>query len=207
MTCNPLTLKRIYVIARFFWLRERIRRRFCRYKYWVGREFILPYWVNIILEFMGTRKKRSTEALPLTREEIVLAALSTSNGQPFQPVQVQKLFFLIDENVAGQIGGRQFSFAPYDYGPYDKAVYDTLFDLSKKGDVEIIYDQGSTLRKYRLTHQGQTKGMTYLERIPGPTSEYVSKLSTWIRGLSFAQLVSAIYKAYPQMKVNSVFNK
>jgi hypothetical protein len=47
-------------------------------------------------------------------------------------VQVQKLFFLLDENIAADLGGRQFSFEPYDYGPFDRAVYSELELLARQ---------------------------------------------------------------------------
>ena len=47
------------------------------------------------------------------RQELVLAALASRPGTGFAPVQVQKLFFLIDENIAESIGGKQFAFEPF----------------------------------------------------------------------------------------------
>jgi hypothetical protein len=34
---------------------------------------------------------------------------------------------------------------------------------------------------------------------------YIRQASEFVRSLSFTQLVSAIYKAYPEMRENSVF--
>ena len=71
------------------------------------------------------------------RQKYVLAALATDSGAKFAPVQVQKLFFLIDENLSKVIGKSRFTFEPYDYGPFDKAVYHELEVLQSKGLVNI----------------------------------------------------------------------
>jgi hypothetical protein len=71
------------------------------------------------------------------RQEVMLAALAAESGSVFAPVQVQKLFFLLDQNIASDLGGKQFAFEPYDYGPYDRTVYSELEALSRRGLVTI----------------------------------------------------------------------
>ena len=70
-------------------------------------------------------------------QDIILAAMATEPDISFAPVQVQKLFFLIDQDVAGPVGGPFFNFEPYDYGPYDKDVYRQLEMLEVEGLVYI----------------------------------------------------------------------
>ncbi|MGH9892740.1 MAG: hypothetical protein ACREA0_12275 [bacterium] len=36
---------------------------------------------------------------------------------------------------------------------------------------------------------------------------YLDRLVEWMSGLSFQQIVSAIYDAFPEMKANSVFQE
>jgi hypothetical protein len=38
-----------------------------------------------------------------------------------------------------------------------------------------------------------------------PTREYIASVASWVRQLSFQQLVASIYNKYPEMKANSVF--
>ena len=146
-----------------------------------------------------------SEGHVITIENFVLAALSTSEGQPFRPVQVQKLFFLLDKNIAPDLGGEYFNFAPYDYGPFDAAVYRVLEKLAAQGLVIIESGQKPGDRTFRLSSTGQTEGSGFLSKLGAPYVEYIEKASEFVRQLSFGQLVSAIYKAYPEMKVNSVF--
>jgi uncharacterized protein YwgA len=139
------------------------------------------------------------------RQKIMLAALAAEGGGVFAPVQVQKLFFLLDTNVAAELGGRQFSFEPYDYGPYDRCVYTELEALARQGLVAIEAASGAAKRKYSLTAAGYQTGQSVLKGLNPRAQEYLQRVSAWIRSLGFAELVGAIYQQYPDMKVNSVF--
>ena len=136
----------------------------------------------------------------------MLAALAANPGTSFEPVQIQKLLFLLDENLAATQGKKHFAFEPYDYGPFDKIVYEELETLETHGLVQIIAISGNfSRRKYSLTLEGQEKGEKALEKFEPKAQEYIKNLSNWVRKLSFAQLVGSIYKAYPDMRVNSIF--
>ena len=141
-----------------------------------------------------------------SRQEVVLAALAADPGAVFEPVQVQKLFFLLDERVADALGGKQFEFEPYDYGPFDKNVYVELEALQGENLVRVVTSglRFST-RNYFLTQDGQKKGEQVLEQYESGTREYIKTLSSWVRSLSFASLVGSVYKAYPRMRENSIF--
>lgn len=135
----------------------------------------------------------------------MLATLSNAQQSFFTPVQVQKVFFLIDKRAAEGVSGPHFRFEPYDYGPFDRAVYKALEDLAGEGLVEIEglpHDRG---RKYRLTEAGQIRGEQCLEMIQEPYRSFIRKASEFVRKLSFTALVSAIYKEFPEMRVNSIF--
>jgi hypothetical protein len=134
---------------------------------------------------------------------VVLAALAPAGGAAHTPVQVQKLLFLIEENVADDFGGKHFHFEPYHYGPFDKDVYSTLDLLASKGLAEIA--SGPSWRTYRLTPEGQALGTAKLQGLSQRTIDYLNRASRFVRESSFSDLVSAIYKAYPQMRARSVF--
>jgi hypothetical protein len=140
----------------------------------------------------------------MTRQEYVLAVLAAGNGAGHDPVHVQKLFFLLDRRVAELVGGPWFAFEPAAYGPYDKAVYEELRALSQRGLVSISKEAGVP-RTYHLTPEGIAEGQTQLAKFPGATADYIRRLSAWVRGLSFSELVSAIYRAFPEMRAKGVF--
>ena len=135
------------------------------------------------------------------RQRHVLMALSPAGTQHLSPVQVQKLFFLLDKNE--QEGAPYFDFVPYDYGPFDKKVYHELQNLATAGFVEIL--ELSSSRAYKLTEEGAKIGKRELKKLPQSYQQHIHNLVEWIMPLSFPQLVSAIYDAYPDMRENSVF--
>jgi hypothetical protein len=141
----------------------------------------------------------------MDRRGVVLAALAPAMGAAHSPVQVQKILFLIDREIAKQVGGPHFNFQPYDYGPFDKDVYDALAMLAAQELVEIEAAPGYQWRRYRLTEKGQKEGGKLLASLDRRAVDYINKVSTFVRSLSFEDLISAIYKAYPEMRENSVF--
>lgn len=143
----------------------------------------------------------------LSREDVVLAALSPAGGAPHTPVQVQKLLFLIDRNLSSILGGPKFDFQPYHYGPFDKEVYATLEELAQAGVVEITRGRRGDWPEYRLTPEGQARALKVVARLDERARSYIERVSFFVRRLSFSELVASIYKAYPEMRVRSVFQE
>ena len=139
----------------------------------------------------------------MTKDELILAALATSRGGAWTPVQIQKLLFLLDERIPDPTGGPHFNFVPYHYGPFDPQIYYQLEVLEGQGLVEVYKDL--SLRKYRLTPDGQEKGTLASQDLESKISQYIKELSDFVRSLTFSQLVVSIYREYPEMKANSVF--
>jgi hypothetical protein len=124
-------------------------------------------------------------------------------GGPLTPVQVQKLFFILDRKIALQIGGPHFSFVPYHYGPFDATVYHSLDALAEQG--LIATEATGSARRYGISTSGLHTGLAAFGRLPIGVQNYVRALAAWIRSLTFAQLVSAVYDAWPEMKAKSIF--
>jgi hypothetical protein len=110
--------------------------------------------------------------------------------------------FLIDRNLADDVGGRQYNFKPYHYGPFDRWVYTDLEQMELDGLVDITR---TGFRTYRLTAEGQKVGEEAFEELTPRAQRFITKAVSFVRRLSFSELVSAIYEAYPEMRVNSVF--
>ena len=141
----------------------------------------------------------------MERRELVLAAMTPAMTGPFTPVQVQKLFFLLDERAKKGIGGPHFKFKPHHYGPFDKAVYEELEGLAEDGLVEVVEVGRAGLKTYRLTKMGYENGQGVLLELDTSVREYVDEVVSFVRARSFSELVSAIYREYPEMRQNSVF--
>ncbi len=139
------------------------------------------------------------------RQKFMLGVLSAGGaGATFTPVQVQKLFFLIDREAASLSGGPYFTFAPYDYGPFDRAVYDELDFLAGIGLVLIT---AGRYRDYALSREGLLIGQQEALRFPPTLQTYCKACADWVLSLKFDQLVAAIYNKYPDMKANSIFKR
>jgi uncharacterized protein YwgA len=139
----------------------------------------------------------------MNRTEFVLAGLYTDGREEFGPVQVQKLFFLIDKNIANLIGGPQFKFEPYNYGPFDREVYEELDRLLADGYLELCFV--GSIRNYSISEKGREKAKELFNALDPSAKGFITKASNFVRNLSFQDLVRAIYKAYPEMREKSVF--
>jgi hypothetical protein len=140
----------------------------------------------------------------MTRSEILLAGLAAAGENAnFTPVQVQKLFFLIDREAANLLEGPHFDFQPYDYGPFDSAVYNGIEDLARL-DLARVQSTGR-YRVYALSQSGFQEGIRLLNTAPQHARDYIVNVAHWVRQLSFEQLVASIYNRYPEMKARSVF--
>ena len=114
--------------------------------------------------------------------------------------------FLIDRELADGIGGPQFDFQPYNYGPFDKDVYGCLEKLVNSGHIEIVSVPGKRYPIYKMTNKGQEFGNEKLDSLKSWVKDGIKVYNEWVRRVSFTGLISAIYKSYPDMKKNSVFN-
>jgi DNA-binding PadR family transcriptional regulator len=143
----------------------------------------------------------------LGREEFVLLVLGLTNGAELSPVQLQKLFFLLDKNIGSSIGGPFFNFKPYHYGPFDKSLYQVIDKLAADGLVEITDEQPSSPRSFKITSVGIKKGKAELKRwqLPKEFVKYISSIAVFVTTLSFRDLILAIYNEYPEMKEKSIF--
>jgi uncharacterized protein len=138
----------------------------------------------------------------MTRKDYVLAVLAAAEGAPLTPVQVQKLFFILDQRLGGTVGGPFFNFEPYHYGPFDAAVYREIQELESQGLTEI--ENRQALRMYRATFDGVKRGLALLDTF-GRNAAFVRDVVSFVRAKSFSELVSAVYQEWPQMRAKSIF--
>ena len=58
--------------------------------------------------------------------------------------------------------------------------------------------------QYSLTDSGYARGVAVLGILPEPAARYMEDAAKWIRLVPFKHLLSAIYRQYPDMAVNSI---
>lgn len=143
----------------------------------------------------------------MNQHDIILLGLSYNKKHRYSPVQLQKLFFLIDRLLAKELGGPFFDFQPYHYGPFDKRVYNELTVLSFQGLVDSSSPHQSSFRTFSLTEAGYQYGVELQRALDPVTSDTIARLNSFVTSLSFSELVQAVYKEFPEMKSNSIFNQ
>lgn len=142
----------------------------------------------------------------MKRSNVLLAVLSASGGQPFQPVQIQKAMFLVCENLPGLVTeGPNYNFAPYDYGPFDSTVYNDARVLQAAGLARIADASNGRWSTYSATDHGLERATEILGGMTKGQRKYILDVAAWVRKLSFSALVKSIYDAYPQMRERSIF--
>jgi hypothetical protein len=70
---------------------------------------------------------------------------------------------------------------------------------------QINQPPGSRWKTYAATAAGKVEAAGLTNSLTAAQLELFQKIVTLVRGLSFNDLVSAIYRAYPDMKARSVF--
>jgi hypothetical protein len=141
----------------------------------------------------------------MSKQELLLAVLSSSKGSLFSPVQIQKLLFLIDRRIGRDIGGPFFNFEPYKFGPFDKGIYDTLDSLVAGKLIAEVASEESKWKLYKPTVTGQARGEKVLSEFARKPKLEVCELSKYVMKMSFHDLVSAIYREFPDMQERSIF--
>jgi len=140
----------------------------------------------------------------MTRKDLLLLVLASAEGQSFSPVQLQKSLFLVRELMSNQLPDAEFyDFQPYHYGPFDKTIYSDAEISKREGLVNITPVPGQQWNRYSISAEGiiATQGFQMSDK----ARRNVKKIVDWVRGMSFEQLISTIYKHYPRFKENSVF--
>lgn len=138
----------------------------------------------------------------LSRDELVLAAMTAGGLQAsFNPIQIQKLLFLIDQELAEHVGGPHFTFEPHNFGPFDSQVYDVLAGLAAEHKIEINTEGQYWL--YWLTARGDVEGTNALSTLDDWVAESLYQCAHWVQIQSWHSLLTKIYSRYPQMRPNS----
>ena len=139
-------------------------------------------------------------------EEWTLLAINAAKEQGLSPVRLQKALFLLGRHLPSDLGESFYSFTPYNYGPFDSEIYEDARKLAAKGFININQSPGQRWVEYQITASGIQVASQLNQAAPQQVVEYLNTVVSWTLSLSFQQLVGAIYKMYPEFKVNSVFN-
>jgi hypothetical protein len=139
----------------------------------------------------------------MKRNDWNLLVLSAAEGKPLTPAQFQKVLFLLQKRYPSAVPD-SYDFSPYNYGPFDAAVYYDAEGLANQGLAEISRST-SGWRTYAATPAGLERAKIVAKEADPKALEFAKRAVDWARGISFSDLVKAIYQEFPEMKANSIF--
>jgi len=128
-------------------------------------------------------------------EDFIVNVLSLAPDKSLSPVQIQKLFFLLEK----RLGKKYFDFKPHHYGPYDRCLT-TILDFSDK--IEFLNINGVT--HYKIKEDSIVRDNSAFNE---SQKKFIIEMISFVKSLSFKELCMSIYKEFPDMAVNSVFFK
>jgi hypothetical protein len=135
-----------------------------------------------------------------------LLLLFDGADQPLDRVRIQKTMFLFAMRSKAP-EAEKYDFVPYHYGPFSFGIYPDLDRLAHEGLVRMEIEPASRSPRYTLTGPGR-QAIDRLRAARRPARlELVSSLRQWVEERSFKDLLSDVYRLYPQYAVNSVFRR
>jgi uncharacterized protein len=134
-----------------------------------------------------------------------LIVLAAAGNRALSPVQLQKALFLLAKECPVEVGDAFYTFRPYNYGPFSEVVYSDADELVARGLAERLTTSGRRWVEYGATDRGRLQAQKLRTELPVRAVSYIDALVPWVCGLSFEQLVRAIYVSYPEMRANSIF--
>ena len=141
----------------------------------------------------------------MDRIDWTLIALAAARGESLSPVQLQKSLFLIGKNVPQPYLGHDFYvFRPYNYGPFDPSIYLDAKILAYRGHATAT-DSPHGWVEYKATPVGISEAASLLSKLPPGGTEYIASLIDWVLRQSFSSLIKSIYREYPEMSENSIY--
>jgi hypothetical protein len=134
-----------------------------------------------------------------SKEEFVLRVLSLLHSFSFSPIQVQKLFFLLEKRIGKE--AQYFKFTPYHYGPYDEELTTLLAKLERQERITSSIIDG--IKHYSINQQLDIGGFLDEKK----KNFILNDLVPFIKSKSFFDLCYSIYKEFPEMAKRSVLIK
>lgn len=143
----------------------------------------------------------------MNKRDWLLLTIAAAGGDTLSPVQLQKSMFLLGKKKRKEVGKGFYKFVPYAYGPFCVDLYRDAEELEQEGLVSIHQIMSGRWREYRITPEGSDRAKSIRESVGQDVLTFLEEKVTWVRELSFQELVREIYKMYPKYRRNSVFQE
>jgi len=130
-------------------------------------------------------------------KKLVLLVLELAGGRIITDTRMQKLAFLVNQEVFKWV-----KFEANDYGPYSEELMKAVYKLEKEGKLIYVWDNDG-LSKYYLTEKGKQEAKKLLEHLKAK-AEDEEKLKRAMEIIQrhkddpIPKLIAYAYKNYPK---------
>jgi uncharacterized protein YwgA len=128
-------------------------------------------------------------------KELVLLVLELAGGYIETDTRMQKLAFLINQEVYNWV-----RFEADEYGAYSKELMKAVDKLEKEGKVVYVWDNDG-ISKYYLTEKGKQDAKKLLEQLKAEDENKLKRATEIIKTYKdypISYLVAYTYKYYPE---------
>lgn len=146
-------------------------------------------------------------ATKLKNRDVTLLVVAAAGDTGLTPVQLMKSMFLVGQCSLSDLPSNYYRFFAYNYGPFHPDVYRDVEVLVNEGSVYEIREAGQNWSKYIIAPPGLRSAEGLKRQIAREFSDYINEVVSWVKSLTFNQLLQAIYVEYPDMRENSVFQE
>lgn len=143
------------------------------------------------------------------RQRALLVFIGDAGPNDLDPVRIMKGMFLIARETPPDWlpSEARYQFMPYNYGPYSSAIYADLDELERLGYVRPERALGQHWKHYWLTPRGREMAVASAATLGRDVVRYINSVRGFVTRLSFRDLLTAVYRRYPDYAVNSVFQQ
>jgi uncharacterized protein YwgA len=142
---------------------------------------------------MVSQNAKEETAKKLTAKELVLLVLELAGGRIITDTRMQKLAFLVNQEVYNWT-----KFKPNEFGPYSKELMKAVYELEKEGKLIYVWDNDG-LSKYYLTEEGKQEAKNLLEQLKDGDKDKLNRATEIIQRHKddpIPYLIAYVYKHY-----------
>jgi len=135
-----------------------------------------------------------------TAKKLVLLVLGLADGHIATDTRMQKLAFLVNQEVYNWT-----KFEPNDYGPYSKELMKAVYELEKEGKLIYVWDDDG-VSKYYLTEKGKQDAKKLLEQLKDEDENKLKRATEIIqrhKDDALSYLIAYVYKYYSEFAEKS----
>jgi len=130
-----------------------------------------------------------------TAKKLVLLVLGLADGHIATDTRMQKLAFLVNQEVFNWV-----KFEANNYGPYSKELMKAVDELEKEGKLVYVWDDDGVSR-YHLTEKGKQDAKKLLEQLKDEDENKLKRAMEIIQRHKddpLSYLMAYVYKYYPE---------